>query len=458
MTYPNVLVMGYLKEAGQLTPEWRAKLETAINAGWQRLLTFEAKGGGFDWYPGGQARTILTAYGILELSDMDKVYPIDRRVIDRAIDVLWSRQKREGCWDLDVPMHTWHQLGDGRLPITAYVAWALAEAGVKDARLERAKAWLRTKTADDPYVRALVALAVGNVAIRPLEQAARVQGDMATWETKGEGLVHARGQGAVIEATALAALALLKEGQSPLIDKALTSIARSKDASGAWGSTQSTILAIKALLEASKAPAKPAGDVAVRLFVNGQERPGAFRPIGKGNYDVVQQVEVPVVEGETVVEVEADLRASVQVSGRYYLPWALAPEPVEPELAIKVAYDRDTLKLGERVKATATLSYGGPGTFMVIADLGIPPGFTPDASAFEALLKKGTIDKYSITGRQITLYFGRMEKGRRHVIEYTLTPRFPIKAQSPGSGTYEYYTPENRGSGRPSMLRVLEEF
>lgn len=458
MTYPNVLVMGYLKEAGQLTPEWRAKLEAAINAGWQRLLTFEAKGGGFDWYPGGQARTILTAYGVLELSDMDKVYPIDRRVIERAVDVLWSRQDRDGAWNLDVPMHTWHQMGDGRLPITAYVSWALSEAGVQDERLLRAKNWLRTKKADDPYVQALVALALGGESARELERSARVEGPTAAWETKGEGLVHARGQGASIEATSMAALALLKEGKSPLIDKALTLIARSKDAAGSWGSTQATILAIKALLEASKTPLKPAGDVDVRLFVNGKEILQAFRPIGKATYDLVQQIEIPAAERETVVEVEADLRAGVQVSGRYYLPWALAPEPAEPPLAIKVAYDRDQLKLGEKVKATATLSYGGPGTFMVIADLGVPPGFTPDASAFEALVKKGTIDKYSITGRQITLYFGRMEKGRRHEIEYTLTPRFPIRAQTPGSGAYEYYTPENRGSGRPSTLRVLEEF
>ena len=102
-------------------------------------------------------------------------------------------------------------------------------------------------------------------------------------------------------------------------------------------------------------------------------------------------------------------------------------------LAIRVAYDREELKLGDRVKATATLSYGGPGTFMVI-------------------------DKYSLSGRQITLYFGRLEKGARHVIEYTLTPRFPIRARTPASGAYEYYTPDSRGSGRPSTLRVLEEF
>ena len=36
--------------------------------------------------------------------------------------------------------------------------------------------------------------------------------------------------------------------------------------------------------------------------------------------------------------------------------------------------------------------------------------------------------------------------------------RLPNFAQTPGSGTHEYYTPENRGNGRPSTLRVLEEF
>ena len=180
MTYPNVLVMGYLKETGSLTPEWRMKCEAAINAGYQRLLTFEVKGGGFDWYGAAPAKTILTAYGILELNDMDKVYPIDRRVIDRAKAILDQRQKSDGSWTVDIPMHTWQQLANSSLPITAYVIWALKEAGYKDEVVRRGEAWLQVNQDQkaDPYVRALVALALGDRgSIAALEAAAQVKGD-----------------------------------------------------------------------------------------------------------------------------------------------------------------------------------------------------------------------------------------------------------------------------------------
>jgi len=92
----------------------------------------------------------------------------------------------------------------------------------------------------------------------------------------------------------------------------------------------------------------------------------------------------------------------------------------------------------------------------VIVDLGIPPGFTPDTASFEALVKERVIDKFSFTGRQITLYFGRLDKGRTVEIAYTLTPRFPIRARAPRSGAYEYYSPQNEATGRPQAITVTE--
>jgi len=457
VTYPNALVMGYLRETGQLTPEWRMKLEAALNAGYQRLLTFEVSGGGFDWYGRPPAKTLLTAYGVLELNDMAKVHGVDRAVIDRARAILGERQEPDGSWDLDVPIHTWHQQSRGAIPTTAYVLWSLKEAGYRDPGVEKAERWLRLHRGEtsDPYVMALIALALEDAA--SVERDARIEGDEARWVAAGEGLYHSRGEMATIEATALAALALLRDGRSPLIEKALTAIARSKDPSGSWHSTQGTILSIKALLEAGKGGARPAKPAPLRLKVNGVEVQG-LQPLSSENHDVLQQVEIPAVKGLNTVDLSVENwgRAGFQVFGRYYLPWDAVPEPAKQPLSISTVYQNTTLTLRDSLEARTTLRYEGPGTFMVIVDLGIPPGFAPDTGTFEDLVRKRTIDKFTVGGRHVSLYFGRVESGRPIVLDYALRPRFPIVAKTPRCGAYEYYTPQVEVCGRPELLKVTD--
>ena len=449
MTYPNVLVMGYLRETGQLTPEWKTNLEAALDKGYQKLLTFEAPGGGFGWYGGHSVRTLLTAYGMRMLNDMAKVHEVDRAVIGRARTVLGNLQTSEGYWEE----------GRGAVATTAYVLWSLKEAGYRDGGVERAEGWLRSRQGDatDPYVRALVALALGDPAsIQLVERDAQVEGDEARWSGAGEGLYHSRGGMVSLEATALAALALLRDGRSPLIEKALTTIVRAKDANGSWYSTQATILSLKALLEAGKAkpPTKP---VPVRLKVNGAEVPG-LRPLASENRDVVQQVEIPAVKGVNTVELSVENwgRASFQVFGRYYLPWDAVPASAKQPLSISTDYERTAIRLQETLRARTTLRYNGQGPFMVIADLAIPPGFVPDTGTFEALLRNRTIDKFTVGGRHVSLYFGRVESGRPIVLDYTLRPRFLILAKTPRSGAYEYYTPQVEADARPEVVKVTD--
>ena len=50
MTFPNVLVLNYLKQTKQNSPEIQLKAENYISLGYQRLLTFEVTGGGFSLY------------------------------------------------------------------------------------------------------------------------------------------------------------------------------------------------------------------------------------------------------------------------------------------------------------------------------------------------------------------------------------------------------------------------
>src|SRR5205807_689872 len=97
-TYPNVLALDYLKTVGRLTPEIEIKARIFINAGYQRLLTFEVPGGGFDWFGHPPANICLTAYGILEFTDMNRVHRVDLAVIERARRWLFTQQNHDGSW------------------------------------------------------------------------------------------------------------------------------------------------------------------------------------------------------------------------------------------------------------------------------------------------------------------------------------------------------------------------
>ena len=69
------------------------------------------------------------------------------------------------------------------------------------------------------------------------------------WTSTGYSMTYSHDSGMDIESTALCAMALMKAGISPQsVKQALTWISTHKFADGTWGSTQATILAMRALL------------------------------------------------------------------------------------------------------------------------------------------------------------------------------------------------------------------
>src|SRR5438045_9337786 len=82
---------------------------------------------------------------------------------------------------------------------------------------------------------------------------ARTERDEQAWWSAEETNVYATGTSASVETTGLAAQALLKwGGASGTARKAMNYIAAKKEASGAWGTTQATIMALRALLLATE--------------------------------------------------------------------------------------------------------------------------------------------------------------------------------------------------------------
>src|SRR3954451_9776702 len=96
--YPNILVVDYVKKARVASPALLAKAEQYLSVGYQKLLTFERPGGGFDWWGSGEPLVWLSAYGLQEFSDMARVFPIDRGVLERTQKFLMSKRGPDGTW------------------------------------------------------------------------------------------------------------------------------------------------------------------------------------------------------------------------------------------------------------------------------------------------------------------------------------------------------------------------
>jgi hypothetical protein len=181
--------------------------------------------------------------------------------------------------------------------------------------------------------------------------------------------------------------------------------------------------------------------------------------IDSTNADVVQQVafdDLAPGDHTLTVTMTGDRGIQYQVASGYYLPWSDAPAPAsEDAVRLDVAYDRTELQVNDTVQATATVELLTAGTVgTLIVDLGIPPGFTPISADLETLVDQAHIARYELTGRQIILYLTEVTSGTEIVLPYRLQARYPIRAQTPPSTAYDYYTPDQAGSDTPQRIVV----
>src|SRR5229473_2689754 len=158
--YPNILVVDYVKKARVASPEILMKAENYLNVGYQKLLTFERPGGGFDWWGNGEPVVWLSAYGLQEFNDMAKVYPVDRGVIDRTQRWLMKQREADGTWSKIGATHgeTIERMGNAKLLLTSYVVWSLVDSGLRDPELKKSIEYIRghvKDAGDNAYILAL---------------------------------------------------------------------------------------------------------------------------------------------------------------------------------------------------------------------------------------------------------------------------------------------------------------
>lgn len=479
-TYPNILVMDYLKTSKKITPETQAKAEGYISLGYQRLVTFEVQGGGFSWFGQAPANKILTAYGLMEFSDMSRVHEVDQRLIDRTQNWLASQQQPDGSFKPDtyfINEGATNRYNTDVVRITAYIGWALASSGYKGEAVEKAKQYVASHLTgkEDSYTLAVIANFAADygkdkawidAAINALAARANEGAKTAFWKQEGETPTSARNDSADLETTALAAQALLKTGQKGgLAKKALDYLTEKKDAFGNWQTTQATILSLKAfLLSFTKGTdAETAGTVEIAI----DGKPVDRVQITKDNNDLLHMVDLKAYThaGAHRVGLTFSGKGSMQyqIIGRYYVPWSRRGDAGQREpLTIDVSYDRTRLSQEETATAKVRVTNNTMAKAkMIMVDLGIPPGFEPSGEEFAELVDStrgkagGRLEKYTITAKQVILYFDGLNPRQRIEFSYKLRAKFPVRAQTFSSRVYEYYNPTVEDKTKPVEMTVL---
>jgi hypothetical protein len=462
-----------MQSTGQASPEVQLTAEKYVGTGYQRLLTFEVPGGGFSLFGDPPAEVFLTAYGLMEFNDMAKVYPVDPALIDRTAQWLLDQQEAGGTWTDQGYSEHWRI--DSKAPTTAFIAWALIEAGYEDtSQVGQAISYLRefALQQDDAYSLALVANALAaydpdhsmtQAAVDRLYEMRVEEGDVVFWQADLPSFMGATGDSGSVEATALAAIALMRAGaHSDAVSGALAYLIQGKDSWGTWSTTQATILSLKAMLLASAQTGQAAGPAMVRVSLNKEQTQEAV--IDESNADVVHLFTFdrgfsPSGANRVQIELEGGGNLMYQVATRYYLPWDQVPmvEMMDELITIEVDYDRTTLAVNDTVSVDLGVRLNREGVVkMALIDLGVPPGFTVLAEDLSRLVEQGVIARYELTGRQIIIYLEDFSSAQPLRLSYRLRARFPMRAQTPPSTAYDYYNPAELTVRAPLELVVSE--
>jgi hypothetical protein len=462
------LALQYLQKTGRSVPAVEAKARGYIHAGYQRLLTFEVPGGGFSPYGQEPADIKLTAYGLMEFRDMARVHTVDPALIDRTRKWLLSQRNPNGGWGggLSDPV------------LTAYVAaaiWGGGGAGGGVGGEAEPTRWylLRHPPASLPdayaaalFAEALAAMPGGDRDAGPylerLESLRKTSPDGRTvwWELGGNRatLFYGAGRAGSVEATALAMSAMVRAGRGGgAVSGAAAWLATQKDPAGTWHSTQATVLALRALLAVADKAGDP-GERRVRITVDGTALPEVVVPAEQS--EVMQLIDLSerLPPGTHLIRIvdAASVSTTWQLTYRYHVPFgAPAAAPAGEALSVSAAFDRTEAAVGGTVRVTVTAAHPRPTPArMPMIEMPVPPGFAVEPADLDAWVTGGLADRYEFARGKVIAYLSQIDRDRPAVLTYRLRAVTPGRVTAAAPVVYEYYDPDSRGQGRPTVLTI----
>ncbi len=447
-SYPMVMAQQYFLTHTGIDPALVEKARNLLDVSYKKLTGFESPAKGYEWFGADPGHEALTAYGLMQFTDMAQVRNIDKDMVART--KAWLLSRRDGKGGFSRNARALDSFG-GAPPDTtnAYIVWALTESGEKNLDKEIAAVKASAGSTQDSYIVALAANILHstgdhagarqlmNKLVRNQENAGNVKGAVTSITRSG-------GNALDIETTALSVLAWIREpSYAASVEKGLRWIVESNK-SGRFGSTQSTILALRSIVAYDAAHARPKAPGRLVLAVDGKTigNPLPFTPNSQGALLLPEFTsELGPGKHTVVLKMENGSSMPFSMNVKYH---SLVPESADdPKVSIQVVLKDSQIREGNITEATVSiLNKSDQAIPTPVAIVGIPGGLEVRHDQLKELVKSGKIDAYEVIGREVVLYW-RFIKGKdKFDIPLSLVAAVPGSYTGPASRAYLYYTDE----------------
>ncbi len=450
--YPLVMAQQYFNTHTGVDPAKIAKAQSLLKAGYKKLISFESQDNGYEWFGANPAHEALTAYGLMEFTDMAKVMQVDPKMIARTRQ--WLLDRRDGNGGFKRNEKALDSFGRAPAPTTdAYIVWSILESGENPQTLAKEIEQVKAEafSGKDSYIDALAANILhlagdatsAEILLKKLATAASANGAV---EGAATSITGSGGDALAIETTSLALLAWLRnyEQWAAQVEQSIKWLfERSK--SGRFGSTQSTILALKAINAYDAARSAPKQPGSVQLYVNGNAFGHAvvFDENSKG------AIELPdfsneLSTGEHTVELRmadgSKMPFAMEITYNTPLPSNAATTPV----VLSTSLSQTRVSEGEPVELRATITVAEDNVPTPIAIIGIPAGLELRHDQLKELIGADSISAYEVRDSELILYWRALKAGETRVVPVSLTADIPGTYTGPASRIYPYYTDEQK--------------
>ena len=421
-----------------------------IKNGYDKLIAYEIRGGGFEWFGHPPAHEGLTAYGLLQFSEMKKVFSgVDEEMIIRTRKWILNRRNGKGGFKQSSGKYGFSAASEE--VTNAYIIYALSETGTKDILREYDRALTEVLTSKDMYRMALVACTAYNLG-KDDDYKTLMEHFREKIHSSGFGnfkadhsIVRSYGNSLQVETISQWCAALMKS-QSPdllLLNQGIQHVLKHR-AYGQFGSTQGTAVALKAVTGYASLIRTTRDNGAIAVYVD-QVVADKLNYQGNSREKLVlnnfSKTLSNGVHNLRVLFKETTNPLPYAVDVQWYTKKQQSSENCKVSLSTSLS--NSMVKVNETVRLTAILKNKSlEGLPMTVAQIGIPAGLSPQPWQLKELQEKEVFDFYEIMNGNIILYYREMPPNEQHIINLDLKAEIPGSYLGTASAAYLYYTNE----------------